>query len=330
MKKRISQILPWFIAVLIFYFLFRKIPPQDVLETLKSANWFLLISLSLVYFVLMFISDCISLKWAFSRFITPIPLKETILMRSATYLLMVLNYNLGQAGMALYLKRVHKASFFKALSVIFYLSLIDLGILIIWGMISLVFKQDLIIYGKDYKNYFLIFGFTFISLWFLWQIFWTNINHPIFRWLNQQSWWKWWIQRNVFIVFKETNLKDFVKAIGLRVIPTFIVILSYYLCVIPFQSHLELIDVIAFSPLILIASSVPITPGGLGTVQILSVELFSPLLELGKGQALGVDEILFSSTLIWMFINLSLKALFGFTGLLKKSYHLFISEDKSQ
>ncbi|MDO8644183.1 MAG: hypothetical protein Q7S00_04355, partial [bacterium] len=137
-------------AVVIFYFLFKQVPPEQVLKTVLLANIPFFLFLAVTYFVLIMILDCFGLKWAISRFSTKVSFSETILMRGATYVLMLINYNLGQGGIAFYLKRTHKAPVFKTLGTIMYLTAIDLGLILTLGM-GAVLTEDILYRGVSMK-----------------------------------------------------------------------------------------------------------------------------------------------------------------------------------
>ena len=137
MKKRLKTILPWLVAAGILYFLFQKIPADDVLSTITHADIPRFIFFAVGYFVIIMMADCLGLKWLLSRFSTKVSFKETILLRGATYLLMVINYNLAQGGIAFYLKRTHKAPVFKTLGAMFYLMLIDFSLMLTFTIFSL-------------------------------------------------------------------------------------------------------------------------------------------------------------------------------------------------
>ena len=68
--------------------------------------------------------------------------------------------------------------------------------------------------------------------------------------------------------------------------------------------------------------TLPITPAGMGTGQALMVDFFKGSLVGPAG--LTAEQILFSSSLIWAFVNLVLKSIFGAYCLHKKSRHLFM------
>jgi uncharacterized membrane protein YbhN (UPF0104 family) len=83
--------------------------------------------------------------------------------------------------------------------------------------------------------------------------------------------------------------------------------------------------ILATVPIIFMLGALPLTPGGLGTVQVAMVVLLrdkiqTPLFTQGEIQA---EELLFALSLSWMAVNYLLKALFGLYFWLSRPHTLF-------
>ena len=67
-------------------------------------------------------------------------------------------------------------------------------------------------------------------------------------------------------------------------------------------------------PIVFFIGTLPITPGGLGTTNAAMVELLSPYMtsSIFSSGKINPKELMFTLTLLWMFINYALKALVGF------------------
>lgn len=320
--KKWRQILPWTLLILLFYFLFSKIPPADVLETTQSANFIRLIIFSAGYFTAILFVDSMGLRWALSRFVTPIGFKEALLMRGATYSLMILNYNVAQGGIAFYLNRTHNAPIFKTLGTIFYITLIDLSILAGCGLVAIL-NADVIYRDIRLNPYILQAVSLFFLGLILWILFWRNLNSPAIRWCERYKFFKWLTAKHIFHTFKESTARDYLN-LYLRRIPMVVsAVSSIYLCFDVFFSTVPWSDILLYTPIIFLIGSLPITPGGMGTVQALAVEFLSPT--LSTSLPYSPDKIIFSATLVWGFANLFYKFLFGSYCLHKKSATLFSS-----
>lgn len=321
MKKHLKTWAPWVILALVFYFLFKQIPPENVWKVAQNVNLPLFIFNALLYFFLAMLADCMGLRWAFSRFLTPINFSETFFMRGATYLLMLLNYNLGQGAMAVYLKRTHKIPAFKTLGTVFFLTLTDLSLMLGFGLLAMSL-QPTVLRGIDLQPGAIRFAILFYSCVLLWVGFWIFSKK-----LTAVRKWKvarWFLENPVFTTFVDAKPMDYLKVVVLRIPMICIVISGIFLMLTSYSSSLSFLDLVSRTPVAMLLNTLPLTPAGLGTGQVIAVELYSPVLRSGLFErGFNASEIIVASTLFWMFANLLLKVLFGFFCLKKKSRSLF-------
>jgi uncharacterized membrane protein YbhN (UPF0104 family) len=322
--KKLKQIIPWIIALLIFWFLFQQIPPKKIWAIIKDANWFLLILFSLIYFMIMAIGDIIGIGFGFKKIDQHFKLRELSQVRFSTYFLGALNYNLGQLGIGYYMNKVHKLPIVQVLSIIFYISLIDLIILITLANICLWLEPPLYIEGINIRRNFSLLSLAGFLTAITWILFWSNPGSKVYKVLAKFSLVQKLIELKIFRSFRKFNFKDHLKMMLLRLVPSCTVILFFYFCVIPFNAYLPFTITVAYSPFILLAGFLPITPSGLGTIQVLAVEVFPQKLEpfLVEKLSHNPEEIILAATLIWMFINTLLKVVVG-SGFIFKRYKLF-------
>lgn len=324
MKKNVKRLLPWAIAAVIFYFLFRQIPPGQVIKTIPHANIPLFAFYAITYFVVVMLLDCVGLRWALTRFSTRVNLKETILMRGATYLLMLINYNLAQGGIAFYLKKTHKAPIFKTLGTISYLTMVDLTLVVTCAVLAVQF-QDVVYRGESLRGYITRAGLLFYSVLIFWVIFWKNIDRPIFRPALKWKIVEWFTSRPLFATFREASAMDDIKMVFFRMPIIFLIVVSFFLWIHAFRASIPFSHILIFSPVIMLISTLPITPGGIGTVQALCIEFFrigvqSPLI---SQKLFSTEEVILAASLLWGFGNFLLKIAFGFFCLKQKSKSLF-------
>lgn len=324
MKKRLRQILPWVVAIVIFFFMFRKIPPANVLKTMGQADFTAFVIYAVGYFVIVMLIDCVGLRWAISRFSTQVSFRETILMRGATYLLMLVNYNLAQGGMAFYLRRTHKAPVFKTLGTIFFLTITDLSLMTGCGVVAAVIS-DVSYRGLPLKPFVEKVALFFYAFLLLWILFWKYVDHPFVKPALRLKPFQWLINHQVFSTFRQLSWSDYAKTVLFRTPVVIFILVSFFFWLHAFRSHVPLVDVLTYSPIILVIGTLPITPAGIGTVQALCVEFFRTNLSgpLLAEKLYSPSEIIMAASLLWGLGNFVLKMAFGFYCLKKKSRSLF-------
>lgn len=321
MKKKLQSLIPWFITALILFVLFRKIPPGEVWEAVTAANISLFLFYAVLYFFLVMLADCWVLEKTLNRFVTKIKLKETLFMRGATYLLMLLNYNLAQASIPLYLKKTHQSPAFKSLGAILYLTVIDLTWIVTLSVLS-AFQKDIFYEGINLSETIIRFSSFFYSGLILFFLFWKSSDSKMIKKLrNKVSLLDRFLNNHSFYAFRENRLGDFLKLFFLRLPMLVIIIISLQASLHAFHAFVPWPELFLYTPMIMLVGTLPITPAGAGTTPLLSLHFFKDHLQTSL--SLSPDQILLSSSLLWIFTNLLFKAAFGLYCMKKKSRDLF-------
>ena len=176
---RIKQILPWLVAIGIFIYLFNKYPLNKVLISLSYVNLLPFIAFSLAYFFIIYFTDSLVMTYVFKRFAYPVKLKDILLARGVTYLIMIVSYPASQVAFAYYLKRRYKIPILEALGIFMFILFIDL-LWIVTLALGGSFFQEHIIAGVDLGHLVLVCALILYLFAFLWIGFWG-------RWFDKIS-----------------------------------------------------------------------------------------------------------------------------------------------
>ena len=103
--KILKNVLPWLVALGIFFYLFHKYDPKQIWASLQVVILPIFIPFSILYFTIFYFVDIFSLSKVLHRFGYTVTVRELVPVRGVTYLLMVLNYTAGQGAFAYYLKK---------------------------------------------------------------------------------------------------------------------------------------------------------------------------------------------------------------------------------
>lgn len=324
--KLIKKIIPWLLALLLLAYLFYKIPPAKVLQALSHVNLPLLILYAFLYFILVMAIDCLSLSKVLTKFCVPVSVKEIFPPRAVSYLLALVNYNAGQAGLAYFIKRSKGASFFKTMGAIFFIMVIDLFWVVAMAFVGTFFIQ-LYFTGWDVSHWVRQVGFFVFAAVFLHLAFWRGWFGKISPWKVKMRWVDWVRGRHLFQAFHEATVWDYLMISLYRLPLHLVIVTSFYFAVTVFDAHIDYSTILGTVPVIILIGTIPLTPGGLGTVQASTIELLKDHVT-GNILASGVTptEILFAMSLTWMFSNYLLKALCGFIFLNRVDRAMFKEE----
>lgn len=333
LKNIIKQLLPWLIAAGIFVYLFRLYPPDQVWNALKYVNLPVFIAFAVGYFMFIYVVDSWVVQRVISDFTCPVTLKDVLAARGVTYLIMVLNYPASQAAFAYYLKRRYGIAIFQALGIFLFIVLIDLMWIITLAFAGSFF-QDYEIAGIALNRTVQItaaiaycFAIAWLAFWRRWldKLIGRPIHIPFIEKLRQ---------RKLFHLFDQAKVKDYLRVAIMRIPIHVTIIISMFVILKTFGVSIPFSKILCNMPLIFLVGTLPITPGGLGTTNAMTVELLSPFLSgpiIASG-VIGAKELLFTASILWMFCNYSMKVILGTIMMRRVSSDLFkptpdVSED---
>lgn len=296
--------LPWLVAVVIFYYLFSKYPLGQLAAAMRYANLPYLLILSVVYFLFMWAVDCWSLSRVFTLFGTPTRFADVMTVRLATYLVMVFNYPAAQGILAYFFKRTKNIPFFKSTGLIFFITLTDLYWTISLALVGSFFAKqsiDGIPLGGIIRSTWIITtgGLAVLILACRSPFLWAKIP--------------WQRARDLMHVFNQASPSHYAYSLAMRFPLHLAIVSSFYFVAMTFGSHIPFSKIISCLPIVLLIGTLPLTPGGLGTVQLATVEFFKNDLKGGPVDqgVVSSAELLISMSLGFIFLNYLLKALAG-------------------
>lgn len=320
-RKNWQQWIPWVIGIGLLSYLFTKFPPSKLLSAFQQAQLGPLLGFVLLYFLVVALLDTTGLHWVLKRFAGRIQFRDLWPARCVSYLVSLVNYNAGQAGLAVALKKSNGFSFFKTLGEIFFVTATDLYWIILLAFIASFF-HPMEWQGMALSPWIQKGGWVALVGLALHLLFW---NGNILARLPKKfhfSFFDWIRGRHLFQAFRHAKLSDYLKVALLRLPLHLFFILSMWVLIHLFGASITWKQALVTVPLIFFLGTIPITPGGLGTVQLATVELLknqvtSPNFSTGSLQA---EEMLFALSLAWMGSNYIIKALVGLFYLWRRSW----------
>lgn len=320
----LKKILPWVVAGLIFAWLFNKYPPQNIWNSLKSVNILALCLVAMGYFTIMFILDTFSVTKVLKRFGHKESFVELLPARGMTYLIMVVNYAAAQLAFAFYQNRKHGVPISEMLGIFGIIVVIDLTILSTLASISSFFTSwPYDVAGMSISSFVRLFTAMIYAGLAVSILFWNGRLGKI-GFLERLR------TKDFFSVLCKAKISDYFSVALYRLPVHVFIMIGMYFAVKPFRADIPFVAIVSNIPIVFFIGSIPISPGGLGTTNAATVELFkpfitSPLITQGITTA---GDLLFSFSLVWMFANYLMKGLTGLICLKFTSKDLFKPTEK--
>lgn len=314
-KTRLSYWLkqgwPWPLAGVLLTYLFVTSDWTGVLRAFREVHLLPFILILLGYFVIQLVVDCWGIVYSLKQFGIKVPFAQVCFARGTASLLAVGHYAAGQGMLAHYLCCDRYVSSWVVASVILFMSVVDFFCVVCLAFLSaLGLSVSTSSFLLVIASYVLWVGtISFIGLvvflgW--WRVIIPRANFivwPVRRTLV-------WMRRNpLFSSFKHANIIIWVRVVLARIPVHLGMVFFAYLALRTFTKGVPLQEFMLVYPLSLLLAILPITPAGLGTTQVATVELLRDF---------ASREVLVAYSILWTMGILVLKVMMGFYCLYKR------------
>jgi lysylphosphatidylglycerol synthase-like protein len=243
-------VLPWLLTLAIFALLLARVPIDKVLASLAGARWGLYLGLMLPYSICYFLLDSLAVTVVVQRFHAPVRYRDILPVRAVTYVLALVNSNVGQGGLALWLHRREGVPFLPLAGSFVFLAFIEVFQLVLYSSLGVLLA------GTNVPGLGIAYAvlYTALLLFFLY-----------FNGLRRLG-----IERpapGLLATFGRARLVDYLPVLAIKSTSLFMAILTHWLALQLFGMKIPLLALLANLPLIFLASAVPLTVAKLGTSQ---------------------------------------------------------------
>jgi hypothetical protein len=271
-----KRILPVIITIVIFYFIFQRVPFTRFLAALAMADYPRFFLYMIPNSIFYFCWDTLVLAYLMQWFHGPMRYRDLLPVRAVTYVVSLMNTHLARGALAFYLTRQLRAPFFQLASTVMFLYLVELTHLAIWATVGMVSFSHLIPEGVFWIPIgFVVFWLVFLSYVRLdfapWRLLLSPMGRLFPRLQGRGRVRDWAIMRT----FREAAPKRYLQVVLLRAPMFMVALLLHYLAVQTFGMEIPLGRLVAFLPIIFMLASLPITVAHLGTTQAAWIFFFN-------------------------------------------------------
>lgn len=295
--KIIKIVVPWILTILLFVFLFSRIPVEQVVQTLAEADWLLYIAVLFPYSCLYLLLDTGAVTVAVRRFHAPVRYTEMIPVRAVTYVLSLVNHNVAQGGLALWLWRKEGIPFLAIAGTMIFLAFIEISDLILISSIGAAIAGTEI--PGLQQAYLVLYAILAGILFYFRGLKLLGVQRPA---------------PGLLSTFDRARLVDYGAVLVFKATALLLAAVLNWKAVQFFGMDIPFFAMLASLPLIYLASAVPLTVAKLGTAQaawvfllgsyapeanLLAYSLCAHLMFLVMNALLGVCFLPFKGREIW-------------------------------
>ena len=295
--KVLKIIIPWALTILLFVFLFSRIPVDQVIATLQQAQWGLYLAVLFPYSCLYLLLDTAAVTIAVRRFHAPVKYTEMIPVRAVTYVLSLVNHNVAQGGLALWLWRKENIPFLGIASTMVFLAFLEISDLILVSSIGAGIAGTAVP-GLS-ESYFVLYAVLAGIVFYFRGLKLLGVQRPA---------------PGLLSTFDKARIVDYLAILSFKATALLLAAVLNWAAVGFFGMDIPFFAMLANLPLIYLASAVPLTVAKLGTAQaawvfllgsyapeanLLAYSLCAHLMFLVMNAFLGVCFLPFKGREIW-------------------------------
>jgi len=275
----VVRLLPWIFTALIFAVIFSKVPFGRVWEALAGARLAPYVAIMVPYSVFYLLVDTFCVTRVVNWFNCRIAYTDVLPIRATTYLLTLINSQLGSGGIALYLHRRWGVPFLEAASSVLFMMFVELYQLVFYSSLGVLFSPRPLDLPLG-RVYLVLYGYLVVHV-------------LIFRYVADRV--PWLRDRAILRSFRMARPSHYLRLL-LYKSPNFLMAtIVYYFAVQCFGMRLSYADLLVYLPIIFFSAALPIGVAHLGAPQALWIYFFG-------GQAPEASLLAFSLATHFMFM----------------------------
>jgi hypothetical protein len=259
----VKRLLPWLVGAGILAYLIWRIEVNPLLSALSHADVALYVPVVMAFIAVNFLADTQNMHALLKGPVENITFHDSLIIRGASYLLMIVDYTLGMGSIVYYLKKYKNLPIFEGTGLMLFLSYtthISLLVMAITGSLLAVDSNSAWL-----RQIAILCGFTLaiaVTLIILYKVL------PDKGFLIK-------IKQSVFVkIFIDSPARMYAVNTFYRCCFYFTFILFFYVAVKAFNMDIPFMALLAYVPVILLVISIPISAFGLGTSQAAMLFLF--------------------------------------------------------
>ncbi len=249
-ESRVARVakaaLPWILTALILDYFRRRWNLGAVVDTLAGARWGLYLALMLPYSIAYFLLDTLAVTTAVRRFHTPARYRDILPVRAVTYVLALINSNVGQGGLALWLHRREGVPLLAMAGTFLFLAFVEIYQLVIYSSIGVA------LVGTRVPGLGTVYVVAYLLL-VAWLVYFNGLRAA-------------GIQRpapGLLSTFGRARLADYGVILAIKSTSLGLAILTHWAALQLFGMSAPLDALLANLPLIFLGSALPLTVGKL-------------------------------------------------------------------
>jgi hypothetical protein len=219
-----------------------------VVETFSTARWGLYLALMLPYSVFYLLVDTFVVQQAVGWFNTRVSYRDMLPVRATTYILSLLNTQLGQGGVAAYLNRRHGIPFWQVTGTVVFIALVEMYQLAFYSFLGATVSREP---RAPWAVYGVMAGYMTVHLWYF--------SRPRGGRLGEMG---------ILTAFRQARPHQYAQLLLYKTPNLLAAVVVHWLALPLFGIEIPLATLLTFLPLVFFFAALPIAAAHLGPSQL--------------------------------------------------------------
>ena len=287
MKKRLVRALAWAVTAGLLFLLFRRIPFNEVVTAARgAARW--TVPAAFLFGIAIYLADSFAIWKTFGWFLAQLSFTDVLLVRGATYLLAIVNYNAGQGAIVYFVHRVARVPVMRGVATVLLIMGVNVLALLFLATFGLAAAPAV----PHAVKLIVAVAYAGLAVYVA-----AVIAKP--RWLAS---------RPLFDVLLGAGLGGHARALLVR-LPHIAILFTFQIAMLRgFGVAVPILQAVAALPVVFFIAVLPISVQGLGTTQAAMIYFFA---RYAAGDSHAQQAAVLAASLVGQVCGLALQATLG-------------------
>lgn len=270
------RVLPFGTALALLAFVLFRLDFAAFWRAVSSTHYVLFFLFTFAFNAALLAADVLATQWVYRRLVCPLRYGELFVIRAASYLPSLLNHHVGQAWLTYFMSKVYRASLWRVAGATLLVYATTFGCVFLIGAASLPFNHGRVTWLAPTT---LLIGAAGLGYMLV-----IALKPKVMR------------ARQATAALVDTGVRGHLLALAYRLPHVAVLFIGTWVPFAFFGVSIPLTDALAYIPVVMLVTALPITPQGVGTRDLIALQLLA-------GYAPGTPEqqaaAIAATTLSW-------------------------------
>jgi len=249
------RILPFATAAALLAFVVSRLDFKAFWSAVSSTHYVLFFVFAVVFNAALLAADSLATVQVYRSTICPVRYRELIVIRAASYLPSMLNHHVGQAWLTYFMAKVYKAPLWRMAGATLLVYATTFGCVYLLGAAALPFNHGRVSWLTPTIGLIGAAGVGYMAV--------IAIKPAVLR------------ARQTTSVLVEAGVRGHLLSLAYRLPHVVVLFLGTWLPFLFFGVDIPLTDALAYIPIVMLVTALPITPQGVGTRDVIALQLLA-------------------------------------------------------